>query len=70
MNFRRRIRHLLRWIRGAYPGPGCVGTGYVDTGYVEDTDPDRRSCKNNGRDRGIAPHGEQIDLAQQILNVC
>ena len=29
MNSRRRIRHLLRWIRGAYPGPGCGGTGCV-----------------------------------------
>jgi hypothetical protein len=29
MNSRRRIRDLLRWIRGAYPGRGSMGTGYV-----------------------------------------
>jgi hypothetical protein len=27
MNSRRRIRDLPRWIREAYPGRGCVGTG-------------------------------------------
>ena len=30
MNSRRRICDLPRWIRGAYPGRGCGGTGYVE----------------------------------------
>ena len=29
MNSLRRNRDLPRWIRGAYPGQGCRGTGYV-----------------------------------------